>query len=1178
MRRLVFIKLLLVVMIGSLLLSYGFVEAAVQNNTQPSNRIIQSFLTAQLSSVAKNLYEQFRSIFGVLQNALQDQPEPSTRLSGPQVPPQPTAEPSSLEGNANEDSPEAGKLIKEPVFADRSTNIQAISNRILDLNEQFVGQSGPVSQKTLLTMVDLAKKRKTAILEALNENPLYALVSFLPGTVISKLPIQVQNEIPEREVVLKGSFRIVPPGTAGNKTSKVKYIIEAGDKKKEFDPFGLLPKINSGATVKIEGYQLGEDRVVALVDKNTFQIIAGETVSVSTPGVQGSDVPVITSVIGPTSIRTGEAGTWLVKAYQGSGVPLRYSIEWGDGLIDGPSGASEFTRAFTSSGIRNVTVRVTSGVQVAIETFKLNVIDVAVRQDRAPRLANIANKTVQPGDLVFFTIAAVDPDGDPLIYSVQDTSGLPGASFDTQARTFRWLVPGNQSAGNYSVSFRVSDGEIEDEEEVLITVSGLGSAVGNRTPFFDEIPDQSVRAGGRVEFMVVANDLDHDQLSYSTEGSLPVGASFDSDSGKFVWNVLRSTQPGVYNANFSVSDGKAIEAVTVFIEVTAPSQENRPPVFSSLMETNLKVNEGNPLTFYLLAFDPDVSDALAYGVSRLPANANLDDSTGVFTWTPSFDQAGVYTVTFTVSDGRLSALLPVTIAVDNVNRAPSLQPIGNKRVSAKSRLLFHVSAIDPDGDPVVFSALNVPGGATFDATTGYFSWIPTTVGNYTIAMTAADRPTTGGGSLSDSESIIITVQEAPDLTPPTVSMISPIDGASVSGTIVVAATSSDDIGVVGVQFKLDGQNLGLEDTSAPWAVQWNTASSSNNIHTLTASARDGAGKNTTSTEVVVNVLNDRTAPTVSVAFPTAGAVVSGDTQLRVNTSDDISGVLKVYYELDGGSTCCVSESAPFSYSLNTRTLTNGGHTVRARAQDNAGNIGVSPSVSFTVNNDTTPPTVTITRSPANPLSNQTVTFTATANDSNGIYEINIWVDQTPGALTPIWRCPGVTTCVYAGGPYIAGQHTYAATAKDNSPLRLQGQDPSVPGSSYSFTVQNYVPPDTTPPVVSVIHSPVSPYNNQTVTFTATATDASGISNISIFVDNSLIHTCTATSICSKLGGPYSAGSHSYYATARDASPQLNQGRNPSGVGTTPFTVQAVPVYLTPYSSPYPSPNATPNTN
>src|SRR6267142_1416684 len=85
-----------------------------------------------------------------------------------------------------------------------------------------------------------------------------------------------------------------------------------------------------------------------------------------------------------------------------------------------------------------------------------------------------------------------------------------------------------------------------------------------------------------------------------------------------------------------------------------------------------------------------------------------------------------------------------------------------------------------------------------------------------------------------------------DTTPPTVSITSPTGGSTVSATITVSGTASDNVGVVGVQFKLDGANLGAEDTTSPYSVSWNTTTATNGTQTLTAVARDAAGNTTTS--------------------------------------------------------------------------------------------------------------------------------------------------------------------------------------------------------------------------------------------------------------------------------------------------------------------------------------------
>ncbi|TMI03992.1 MAG: DUF1929 domain-containing protein, partial [Betaproteobacteria bacterium] len=79
---------------------------------------------------------------------------------------------------------------------------------------------------------------------------------------------------------------------------------------------------------------------------------------------------------------------------------------------------------------------------------------------------------------------------------------------------------------------------------------------------------------------------------------------------------------------------------------------------------------------------------------------------------------------------------------------------------------------------------------------------------------------------------------APDPTPPTVSMTAPVNGDIVAGTAVtLSATAADNVGVAGVQFKLDGAtNLGAEDTVFPYSVAWNSTTATNGLHTLTAVA------------------------------------------------------------------------------------------------------------------------------------------------------------------------------------------------------------------------------------------------------------------------------------------------------------------------------------------------------
>lgn len=96
-------------------------------------------------------------------------------------------------------------------------------------------------------------------------------------------------------------------------------------------------------------------------------------------------------------------------------------------------------------------------------------------------------------------------------------------------------------------------------------------------------------------------------------------------------------------------------------------------------------------------------------------------------------------------------------------------------------------------------------------------------------------------------------QEGADVTPPVVAIVSPGNGETVWGTLAFNATATDDGGVERVAFFVD-EVLLSSDTVLPYGATWNSRSSPNGNHTLSARAFDAAG-NIASTSVVVAVNN-----------------------------------------------------------------------------------------------------------------------------------------------------------------------------------------------------------------------------------------------------------------------------------------------------------------------------------
>src|SRR5207253_520800 len=90
--------------------------------------------------------------------------------------------------------------------------------------------------------------------------------------------------------------------------------------------------------------------------------------------------------------------------------------------------------------------------------------------------------------------------------------------------------------------------------------------------------------------------------------------------------------------------------------------------------------------------------------------------------------------------------------------------------------------------------------------------IPTPQARSTINFTKGSDVPVSGNSFSFTAPAntiyTLTYSGTPDTSPPSVSITSPSGGATVSGVTTVSATAADDVGVTGVQFKVDGTNIG----------------------------------------------------------------------------------------------------------------------------------------------------------------------------------------------------------------------------------------------------------------------------------------------------------------------------------------------------------------------------------
>jgi hypothetical protein len=178
--------------------------------------------------------------------------------------------------------------------------------------------------------------------------------------------------------------------------------------------------------------------------------------------------------------------------------------------------------------------------------------------NRAPVLESLVSQTVAENEELSFVVIAEDPDGDDVIYTVQN---LPnGAVFENGV--FRWTpsydFAAQGSAEVRQVTFIADDSRLSSSETVTIRVFN-----SNRGPILAPIGGKEVGENAELSFTISATDADGDQIEYSAY-SLPQGAVFEN--GTFFWKPDYD-QAGIYHVLFTARDELAMDFKFTRIQV-----------------------------------------------------------------------------------------------------------------------------------------------------------------------------------------------------------------------------------------------------------------------------------------------------------------------------------------------------------------------------------------------------------------------------------------------------------------------------------------------------------------------------------------------------------------------------------------------------------------------------------
>ena len=440
-----------------------------------------------------------------------------------------------------------------------------------------------------------------------------------------------------------------------------------------------------------------------------------------------------------------------------------------------------------SDGTSSDSVTVNVSVNAVNDAPEANDQEQGVQRD-APLVLTLTGSDVENSLLTF---EVVDGPEKGSLSDIDQETGDPATAEVT-------YTPNEGATGTDSFTFTVSDGELTSEA----TTVTLTLNVNNTAPVAQaQTGDDAVTTSEDTEVTLTLNATEADEndtLTYGVVDSPGKGTLGDINQDGQVTYTPNENASGEDSFTFKANDGVADSNVATVEVIVIPA--NDAPVIQKQgddagesVEVTMS-EDGDPTAFALelTAQDPD-SESLTWSVSSNPTSGSASVTDGTVSYSPNENYSGEDSFTVETSDGELSDSLAVSVTVEAVNDAPTLESeITDQSVDedASSNLDVAGNFSDVESDTLTYTATLTEESALpawLSLSDGAFSGTPaeTDVGSYDTTVTASD------GSKDVSDTFTLTVNPVNDAPIGIALSPSSVEENQPAGTLVGTFTAND---------------------------------------------------------------------------------------------------------------------------------------------------------------------------------------------------------------------------------------------------------------------------------------------------------------------------------------------------------------------------------------------------